>query len=87
MSKANNNQLKLMKLGRRKKYLQDCILVSDLIDKHENEFTIRKRVFEKNIQPIVSRSYVTFNRMLNEVNPQKQIEEIERQILITKLNR
>jgi hypothetical protein len=72
-------QLKLQ-LGRRAAYLRRCVEVSELIGKYENETTIRKRVFALHIQPIIRKSYVTFNTMLNEPNPQRQLEEIERQL-------
>jgi hypothetical protein len=86
MSKQTKKITGLMQLGRRKKYLNDCIIAADLINQYETDETIRKRVFESKIKPVLCCSYATFNRMLNEVNPLKQISEIEDQILIIKNN-
>jgi hypothetical protein len=58
--------------------------VIKLIEEYESETSIRCRVFEKYIQPIMCCSYVTFNNMLNEPNPQKQIVEIEKKINLLK---
>lgn len=69
-----------MKLGRRAAYLRKCILVIDLLDKHEDDTSVRCRVFNKYIKPVALISYTTFNNMLNEPNPRKQLEEIELQI-------
>jgi hypothetical protein len=69
-------QLK-MQLGRRAAYLRQCIVVSDLIAIYENETTIRRRVFKLHIYPVIKKSYTTFNNMLNEPNPRRQLEEIE----------
>lgn len=55
-----------MRLGRRKAYLEKCIKVVELLAQHENETTVRKRIFEQHIKPIVFCSYVQFNNMLNE---------------------
>jgi len=70
------NRLEKMSLGRRAAYLRRCIQVIDLIDEHENDATIRCRIFEKHIWPVMHCSYVTFNNMLNEPNPRKQLESI-----------
>ncbi len=69
-----------MRLGRRKSYLNKCILVVDLLSQHENTTTIRKRVFEEHIKPVILCSYVQFNNMLNEPNPHRQLEELEAKI-------
>lgn len=74
------DKLEKMRLGRKKNYLKKCIIVIDLLAQHENTTTIRKRVFEEHIKPIIFCSYVQFNNMLNEPNPHKQIEEIEAKI-------
>ena len=76
----SGKQLK-MKLGRRAAYLKRCVRVVELLSLYENDATIRYRIFEKYIQPEMGCSYATFNNMLNEPNPQKQLEEIENQIL------
>jgi hypothetical protein len=75
----SGKQLK-MKLGRRAAYLKRCIRVIELLAQYENNATIRYRIFEKHIQPEMGCSYATFNNMLNEPNPHKQLEEIENQI-------
>lgn len=66
-----------MRLGRRAAYLRKCILVQGLIALHENETTVRKRVFTEHIRPVVLCSYQQFNNMLNECNPKNELEEIE----------
>jgi len=71
------DKIKKMQLGRRAAYLRKCILVQDLLAKYENETSVRKRVFELHIKPIVFCSYVQFNNMLNERNPEKELQEIE----------
>lgn len=74
------SKLKRMKLGRRAAYLRKCILVQKLLAEYENETTVRKRVFEQHIQPIVFCCYSQFNNMLNERNPKKELQEIEAQL-------
>lgn len=69
-----------MQLGRRAAYLRKCILVQELLLQYENETSVRKRVFELHIKPVVLCCYSQFNRMLNERNPQKQLEDIENQL-------
>ncbi len=66
-----------MALGRRAAYLRRCIQVQELIEEHETPFTVRKRIFEAYIKPVMHCSYVTFNNMLNETNPRKELESIE----------
>ena len=66
-----------MQLGRRSAYLKKCVIVLDLLEQYETDTSIRKRIFEKHIQPVVGCSYATFNNMLNEPNPRKQLAEIE----------
>lgn len=77
-------KLELMSYGRRISYLKRCISIVKLIEQHENETSIRCRVFEKYIKPIIGCSYVTFNNMLNEPNPEKQIIEITNKIELLK---
>lgn len=72
-------QLK-MQLGRRAAYLRRCVEVADLIDKYEDETTVRRRVFIKHIQPVIRVSYTAFNNMLNEPNPRLQLEQIDSQL-------
>lgn len=69
-----------MKLGRRKAYLRKCILAQDLTLKHENNTTVRSRVFEKYIEPVLLCSYQQYNNMLNVINPQKELDEIEAEL-------
>ncbi len=66
-----------MQLGRRRAYLKKCVLAQQLIAKYENGTSIRKRVFALHIKPVVLCSYQQFNNMLNEVNPEKELEQIE----------
>ena len=75
-----NNKLEKMRLGRRATYLRRCVVALELAEKHETGETIRSRVFAKYIQPVMLCSYQTFNNMLNEPNPRKQLDEIERQL-------
>lgn len=73
---AELTKFERMKLGRRASYLRNCILAAELIDKYENNCTVRKRIFEQHIFPELRVSYATFNRMINEINPKRQLEEI-----------
>ena len=73
-------KLEKMALGRRAAYLRRCVRVAELISVYENECTVRKRVFEKHIQPEMRCSYATFNNMLNESNPAKELAEIEEKL-------
>lgn len=74
------NRLQKMALGRRAAYLRRCVRVAELIAEHENDCTIRRRVFEKYIQPELQCSYTTFNNMLNEPNPLRELAEIEKKL-------
>lgn len=74
------NRLEKMSLGRRAAYLRRCIQVIELVEKHENDATIRCRIFDKHIKPVMHCSYVTFNNMLNEPNPRMQLEAIHLKI-------
>lgn len=69
-----------MQLGRRAAYLRKCILVQELLLQYENETSVRKRVFELHIRPVVFCSYQQFNNMLNECNPEKELHEIEAEL-------
>ena len=74
------NKIERMRLGRRAAYLRKCIVVQNLLVKYESETSIRKRVFELHIKPVVFCSYVQFNNMLNECNPEKELHEIEAEL-------
>lgn len=74
------DKLEKMALGRRAAYLRRCIQVQELIEKYETRYTVRKRIFEDFINPVMHCSYVTFNNMLNESNPRKELELIENQL-------
>ena len=74
------NKQERMALGRRRAYLQKCITAIRLLEQHETDTSIRYRVFEKHIAPVVRVSYTQFNNMLNELNPQKELEEINQKL-------
>jgi hypothetical protein len=74
------DKIERMKLDRRKPYLQKCVLAAEVLAKYENDTTVRSRIFGKYIQPVIRVSYQSFNNMLNEKNPQKEIEEINKKI-------
>jgi len=63
-----------MSRGRRLAYLRRCLMAQELLQEYESETSVRKRVFELNIRPVLKCSYATFNNMLNVVNPKKEIE-------------
>jgi hypothetical protein len=69
-----------MKLGRRVAYLNRCIQAQDLLLQFENATSVRCRVFEIHIKPVMRCSYTSFNNMINELNPRKQLEEINYQL-------
>ena len=69
-----------MKLGKRAAYLKKCIVTQELVALYETSCTVRKRIFEEHIKPVIRVSYTAFNEMLNEVNPQKQLDEINEKI-------
>ncbi|MDR0834625.1 MAG: hypothetical protein LBN93_10670 [Candidatus Symbiothrix sp.] len=71
-----------MKLGRRKSYLLRCLEAQELLSKFENNTSIRCRVFEIHIRPVMRCSYSSFNSMINERNPRLQLEEIENELSI-----
>ncbi|MPN45709.1 hypothetical protein SDC9_193279 [bioreactor metagenome] len=69
-----------MQLGRRAAYLRRCVQVLELLEMHETNHSVRRRVFDIHIKPVVGVSYTTFNNMLNEPNPQRQLDEIENEL-------
>lgn len=69
-----------MQLGRRAAYLRRCITVLELLEAHETDTSIRKRVFYKHIEPVIGGSYTSFNNMLNEPNPRKQLDEVKNEM-------
>jgi len=73
------HKLKL-KLGRKAAYLRRCIQVNELLVEHECSTSVRLRVFDLHIRPVMRCSYSTFNNMLNEPNPQRKQEQIIVQI-------
>ncbi len=75
-----SNHIRKMQLGRRAAYLKRCIAVLELLEAYETDTSIRKRVFQKHIKPVIGGSYTTFNNMLNEHNPYKQLEDIEQKM-------
>lgn len=74
------DHIRKMQLGRRAAYLKRCIAVLELLEAHESATSIRKRVWEMYIQPVIGGSYATFNNMLNEPNPRKQLDEVEEEM-------
>jgi hypothetical protein len=78
----NIEQINRMKLGRKAAYLRRCLKAQELLSQFETATSVRRRIFDIHIQPELDCSYSTFNNMLNEPNPKKQLEEIEKQINI-----
>ena len=76
----NKDHIRKMQLGRRAAYLRRCILVLELLEQHETDYSIRRRIFDKYIKPVIGGSYTTFNNMLNEPNPRRQLDEIENEL-------
>lgn len=74
------NRIEKMKLGRRRAYLRKCLLAQSLSMEFENQTTIRRRVFTEHIKPMLLCSYQQYNNMLNEINPQRELESIEEKI-------
>lgn len=74
------DKLEKMALGRRAAYLRRCIQVLELLEKYETQLTIRRRVFDTHIKPVMHCSYTTFNNMLNEKNPRKELDLITKQM-------
>jgi hypothetical protein len=73
-------QTEKMGLGRRAAYLRRCMLALELLERHESDTSVRRRVFNTHIRGVLRCSYASFNNMLNEPNPQRQLEEIEKKI-------
>lgn len=71
------NRIEKMRLGRRRAYLRKCLLAQSLAMEFENQTTIRSRVFMEHIKPVLLCSYQQYNNMLNEINPQRELEELE----------
>ncbi|MDR2806278.1 MAG: hypothetical protein LBB85_11720 [Dysgonamonadaceae bacterium] len=66
-----------MKLGRRAAYLRRCLKAQELLSQFDTATSVRRRIFDIRIQPELGCSYATFNNMLNEPNPRRQLDEIE----------
>jgi len=66
-----------LQLGRKAAYLRRCITVNELVQEFECSTSVRLRVFDQHIKPVIRCSYATFNNMLNEPNPRKQLDQIE----------
>jgi hypothetical protein len=76
----DSHKLKLQ-LGRKKRYLLNCIKVQELLSRYETKCTIRVRIYNEYIKPAINGlSYAQFNNIINERNPAKQLEEIEEQL-------
>ena len=71
------NNCEKMALGRRAAYLRRCIQAQEILEREESGITIRKRIFDRFIHPTMGCSYATFNNMLNEKNPRRELERIE----------
>ena len=69
-----------MHLGRRAAYLRKCILAAELYMKFESEDAKRNHVFKKHIKPVLRCSIVSYNSMLNVINPEKELKEIQEQL-------
>lgn len=76
----DDKHIRKLQLGRKRRYLKDCIRVHELLDKYETTSSIRKRIFHEHIRPVVRISYAQFNNILNEPNPARQLEEIEKEL-------
>jgi len=71
------NKFEKMRLGRRAAYLRKCVIAQNLLITYEDNTSVRRRVFDEYIKPVVLCSYQQFNNMLNEYNPQKELQDIE----------
>jgi hypothetical protein len=54
--------------------------VLQILDLYDNGTAVRVRIYHKYIKPQIGCSYNAFNRMLNVINPARELEEIEEQI-------
>lgn len=73
------DRINKMQKGRRLAYLKKCIVAQQLMMKYEDNTSVRYRIFEDHIQPVLMCSYQQYNNMLNEPNPQRQIDELTNQ--------
>lgn len=78
----NIEKIRKMKLGRKAAYLRRCLKAQELLSQFETTTSVRRRIFDIHIKPELGCSYATFNNMLNEPNPLKRLEEIEKQIIL-----
>ena len=62
------NKIEKMKLGRRKSYLERCIVAINLLREYETGETIRYRIFKKHIAPVIKVSYQSFNNIVLSLN-------------------
>ena len=69
-----------MALGRRAAYLRRCVRAQNLLQLYEGRSSVRRRVFQTHIQPKLGCSYQTFNKMISEVNPERQLRQIEQEL-------
>jgi hypothetical protein len=74
-----NEHIIKMQQGRRIAWLKRCVKAQTLMELHETATSIRIRVFESHIKPVLNCSYQSFNRMLNVPNLEKQLKEFEKQ--------
>lgn len=74
------DKIERMKLGRRAAYLRKCVLAQELLTMYETKTSVRRRVFDEYIKPVVFCSYQQFNNMLNERNPKIELQEIEAEL-------
>jgi len=84
MSTKNNtrskNHILILKLSRWRVFLIKCIKCMKILEKVENEITVRKRISYKYIYPVFLCSYNQFNNMLGVSNPEKELRGIEEEI-------
>lgn len=69
-------QIEAMAKGRRLKYLQRCLTAQKLMQEYYTETSVLCRVFQRHIKPVINCSYAQFNNMMNEKNPQKEIDNL-----------
>jgi hypothetical protein len=74
-----NDKITKMQQGRRVTYLKRCLKAQELTEQYEDGTSVRLRVFENHIKPVLNCSYQSFNNMLNVSNPKKQLDEIREQ--------
>lgn len=76
----NETQKKKLVLCRKAAYLRKCLKAQQLIATYETDTSVRRRVFDKYIQSELMCSYNSFHRMLREINPARQLADIEKEI-------